>query len=138
MGMAQQLDQRPGRGSAGRVMPREHHRDEHPGDLVRVVAQVPVGVADPRQHGEQVARLAPLAPAPLDGRAHELDEARPRAIALAEGGQRQVRVHVGEGVGAALEVLVRRGELRGELLAEFATEQAGARGVDRELSYNFV
>ena len=33
--VAQELDQRPGGRARGGVVPREHHRDEHPGDLQR-------------------------------------------------------------------------------------------------------
>ena len=131
--VAQQLDQRPGRRARRGVVAREHHRDEHPGDLVDRVARRAVGVADPEQHVEELALDVRALRAAFEHLGEQRDEPRACPVALAEHRQRQVRVHVRDRVGALLELVEDAVVLRGELLAELTPDQARARGVEREL-----
>ena len=71
--------------------------------------------------------------APLEDALQDRDQAPARGVAAPEGGQRQVGVHVGEGVGALLEIVEDRDQLGRQLLAERLPDQARARRVDREL-----
>ena len=64
-----------------------------------------------------------------DDLAHHLLEADPGPVALAERGERQVRVEVGDGRDAALQRVVHGGELLRHPLAELAAEEAVAGGV---------
>ena len=80
LGVAQQLDQRPGRRARGGVVPGEHHRDEDAGDVVG-------GHVDRDQHVEQVAVLAGDLAArdpPVDDPLHQLDQLLARGVADAE------------------------------------------------------
>ncbi len=110
-------------------MPREHHRDEDPGDVVG--AHV-----DRDQHVEQVAVIAsdsaPHLPL-VDDRLDEPDEPLAGGVAEPEALDVGVRVDVRDRVGPAFEVVVVLREGGVELLAEGRADQAGRRRVDRQL-----
>jgi hypothetical protein len=129
----QQIDHRPRRHHRGGVVTCEHHRDEHAADLVVAVAPLAVLVPQPAEHLEEVLVGLAAALAPLEDRLEPGDELPTGAIPGPQYRDRQVRVHVGQGVRAALEVHEDRHELRAELLAELRADQAAGRGVEREL-----
>ncbi len=114
-------------------MAREHHRDEHPGHLVDRVAGLPALVADRQQHVEELALAVGPGGAPLEHLGEQLHQPSARAVAAAEGGQRQVGVHVGDRIRPLLELVEDAVVLGRELLAKFGPDQARARGVEGEL-----
>ncbi len=110
------------------MVPREEGRDEHPRDLVR--AERPAGlVAGVHQGLEEVLALAPCLSALGDDLADHLLEPDARPVALAERGQGQVRVQVGDGGHPALERRVDARELVGHPVAKFAPDETVARRV---------
>ena len=118
-------------------MPGEHHRDEHAGDVVGAEARGAVLVLDRHEDVEQVAvlLLRRRAPAARPSMIACTSSTRPSraAVAHAEALDVGVRVDVGEGIRALLEVVVQVREAAVELLAEALADEAGGRRVDRQL-----
>ena len=136
VGVPHQLDQRPRRRARAGVVPGEHQRDEHSGDLVGREPRVAVLVLDRHQHIEHVAVAlvgGRVGDSPVHDLLHQRHEPNPRLVADAEALDRQVRVDVAQRIGAALEVVVEVGEPGVELIAELHPDQAGRRGVDGQL-----
>ena len=65
--------------------------------------------------------------------ADELDELQAGLVSSPEALDRRIRVHIGDGVGAPLQVVVKLREPAVELVAEPLADQACRRRVDREL-----
>ena len=122
----EQQDARPGAHHGARVLPGEDRRDQQADDLV-VAQRASVGVARGHQDFEEIfsgaTARAPLGDDAQDQRRH----ARPRPVAPAERRQRQVRVHHGDQIDAALEVVEQVGEITREARAELGAHQAAAR-----------
>lgn len=134
--MADQLDQRPRRGPGTGVVPGEHQRDEHPGDLVGGEPRLAVLVLDRHQHVEHIAVglvLGRVGQPLVHDLLHQRNEFHPRLVASFEALDRQVGIDVAQRVGAAFQVVVVLGEPVVELLAELQPDQARRRGVDGQL-----
>ena len=136
VGVAQQLDERPRRGAGRSVVPGEHHRDEHAGDLVGREARLAGVVLQHHQHVEHVP--LPLlrgtgSKAAIHDVLYQVDEREARSVAAPEALDRRVRVDEGVRVGAALQVVVQRGEPAVQLLAEARADQARRGRVDGQL-----
>ena len=114
-------------------MSGEHHRDEHARDLVVAVASHARLVSESVKDLEQVRVFTAVAFAPLEDGFDSGHEFAACAVAGAQGRDRQVRVHVGECIGPALEVHEEFGDLGSEFVAELRTDQACTRGVESEL-----
>ena len=135
-GIAQQFDERPRRGARCGVVPGEHHRDEHAGDLVGGERGVAVFVAHRQQHVDEVhvvlvgCRLRePLGLDALD----PLHQRGPGRVTTAEALDVEVGIDERQRVGALFEVVeqVRIGHV--EFLAELVSDQARRGGVDEQL-----
>ena len=129
----EQVDHRPGGRHRRGVVPGEHHRDEHAGDLVVAEAALPFLVAEAVEHLEEVGALGAAAFAFGEDALDAGDQRAPGAVARAQGRDRQVGVHVGEGVGAALQVHEERSDVGAQLFAELGADQARGARVERQL-----
>ncbi len=109
-----------------RVLAGEDRRDQQPDDLV-VAQRAPVGVAGGHEYVEEILSAATTGAPLRDDARDQLRHARSRAVPAAEGGQRQVGVHHGHQVDAALEVVEQMGEVARETRAELGAHQASAR-----------
>ena len=118
------------------MVPGEHHRDEHAGDLVGRESRVALIVADGDQDVEHVAvALVPgrVGDPVVHDLLYQLDQPEPRFVAQPEALDRQVRVDVTQRIGALLELVVEPGEAAVELFTELLADQACRRCVDRQL-----
>ncbi|SKY17078.1 Uncharacterised protein [Mycobacteroides abscessus subsp. abscessus] len=134
VGVAQQFDQGPCGGALCGVVTREHHRNKHPGDGVGVEAHLD-------EHVHEVAIILVLIGAVIAARnalvhdaLDEVDELRPRGVALAEALDVGVHVDVGDRVGALLEVVEQLRDPLVELFTELAADQTRRRGVERQFT----
>ena len=118
------------------MVPREHQRDEHPGDLVGREARIALLVLDGHQHVEHVAVglvLRRVGQSLIHDLLNQRNQFHPGFVATLEAVDRQVRVDVAERIGAALQVVVVLGEPVVELFAELEPDQARRGGIDRQL-----
>jgi hypothetical protein len=132
VGMAQELDHGPGRGHRAGVVSGEHRRQQHAGDLVGRERRA-VLVASLDQRLQEVLAAVAAGPPLRDDAADHLLQPDAGPVAPPERRDREIGIEIADRMDAALEIVVDRRELLGELVAELGAEQAVRRGEVGEL-----